>query len=239
LASGSPGRRNEDSASGANTGLTRVFILAETTQQAQGLMDLLADEDRFEVIGWETPEASNVDLNPGSTYGHSAELGADVVLLAGNVSLAELPFSGVPVVVLSSDGAEDRLGSWDHRGPVRALLTTETSPEEILAAVLSVAQGLTVLTLAQAEMVFESPSVGPGVQAAASGGAPLVEKLTPRELQVLRMVAEGLGNKEIAGQLGISDHTAKFHVASILAKLHAQTRTEAAALGIRLGLVPI
>jgi hypothetical protein len=49
------------------------------------------------------------------------------------------------------------------------------------------------------------------------------------------MLAEGLGNKEIAGQLGISDHTAKFHVASILGKLHAQTRTEAVTVSIRRG----
>ena len=65
------------------------------------------------------------------------------------------------------------------------------------------------------------------------------ETLTPRELQVLRMMAEGYGNKEIGGHLGISDHTAKFHVASILGKLNAQTRTEAVAIGIRRGLVPV
>jgi DNA-binding CsgD family transcriptional regulator len=53
------------------------------------------------------------------------------------------------------------------------------------------------------------------------------------------MLAEGLGNKEIAGHLGISDHTAKFHVASILVKPHAQTRTEAVTIGIRHGPVPI
>jgi hypothetical protein len=52
------------------------------------------------------------------------------------------------------------------------------------------------------------------------------------------MLAEGLGNKKIAGQLGISDHTAKFHVASILGKLHAQTRTEAVTIGVSCGLVP-
>jgi DNA-binding NarL/FixJ family response regulator len=74
----------------------------------------------------------------------------------------------------------------------------------------------------------------------ASAGAPVpYETLTPRESQVLRMLSEGLGNKEIAGQLGISDHTAKFHVAYILGKLQPQTRTEAVTIGIRCGLVPI
>ena len=66
-----------------------------------------------------------------------------------------------------------------------------------------------------------------------------VEALTRRELQVLRMLADGLGNKEIAGQLNISDHTAKFHVAQILAKLHASSRTEAVAIGMRRGFVPV
>jgi len=65
----------------------------------------------------------------------------------------------------------------------------------------------------------------------------LVEPLTPRESEVLQMLASGLGNKEIAAKLGISDHTVKFHVASILGKLGASSRTEAVSLGIRGGLV--
>jgi len=61
--------------------------------------------------------------------------------------------------------------------------------------------------------------------------------LTPRELEVLRMMAEGAANKNIAWKLGISEHTAKFHVASILTKLNASTRTEAVTMGIRRGLI--
>jgi DNA-binding NarL/FixJ family response regulator len=68
---------------------------------------------------------------------------------------------------------------------------------------------------------------------------PLVEALTPRELQVLRLIAEGMPNKEIADQLSISEHTVKFHVASVLGKLQAASRTEAVTQGIRRGLVPI
>jgi two-component system, NarL family, response regulator YdfI len=65
----------------------------------------------------------------------------------------------------------------------------------------------------------------------------VVEELTPREIEVLRMMAEGLGNKEIAVRLGISDHTVKFHISSILAKVGASSRTEAVTIGIRMGLV--
>ncbi|HEV8358008.1 MAG TPA: LuxR C-terminal-related transcriptional regulator [Gemmatimonadales bacterium] len=73
-------------------------------------------------------------------------------------------------------------------------------------------------------------------------GAPAVEEgtsLTPRELEVIRLMALGLGNKTIARELGISTHTAKFHVASVLAKLGAHSRTEAVSQGIRQGLVPL
>ena len=115
---------------------------------------------------------------------------------------------------------------------MRAWLPLTAAPNEIAAAIVAANEGLTVITPAQSEAMFEAPRM---TQRAAG----LSEPLSPRESQVLRMLAEGLGNKEIAWQLGISDHTVKFHVASILGKLHASTRTEAVALGIRQGLVPI
>lgn len=65
------------------------------------------------------------------------------------------------------------------------------------------------------------------------------EDLTDREQQVLRMMADGLGNKEIASRLGISTHTVKFHISSILGKLGASSRTEAVSIGIRNGQVAI
>ena len=63
--------------------------------------------------------------------------------------------------------------------------------------------------------------------------------LTRRELSVLRLVAHGLGNKEIASELGISTHTVKYHLASLLAKLGVHSRTEAVTIGLRKGLVPL
>jgi DNA-binding NarL/FixJ family response regulator len=66
---------------------------------------------------------------------------------------------------------------------------------------------------------------------------PLAEPLTPRETEVLALVAEGLSNKAIADQLGISDQTAKFHVASIAGKLGAANRTEAVRHAVRRGLI--
>jgi len=63
--------------------------------------------------------------------------------------------------------------------------------------------------------------------------------LTPRELDVLRLVAQGLGNKEIAADLDVSTHTVKYHLASVLAKLGVRSRTEAVSRGIRTGLLPL
>lgn len=78
---------------------------------------------------------------------------------------------------------------------------------------------------------------------ASFGGVPVSEHklrsadLTPREIEVLRLLADGASNKIIAHKLGISDHTVKFHVTSILSKMNAGTRTEAVTLGVRMGLV--
>ena len=66
-----------------------------------------------------------------------------------------------------------------------------------------------------------------------------MEALTPRELEVIQFLAAGLGNKEIASRLTISEHTVKFHVASIMGKLGAASRTEAVTLGIRHGLIMV
>jgi DNA-binding NarL/FixJ family response regulator len=80
-----------------------------------------------------------------------------------------------------------------------------------------------------------------GIRAESSNPAhlSLAEHLTAREGEVLRLVAFGQGNKEIAAQLNISEHTVKFHVSSVLAKLGARSRTEAVTIGILRGLVAI
>jgi DNA-binding NarL/FixJ family response regulator len=65
----------------------------------------------------------------------------------------------------------------------------------------------------------------------------LVEPLTPRELEVLQLLGQGLSNRALAERLHISEHTAKFHVNAILGKLGAQSRAEAVAQGVRLGLL--
>jgi DNA-binding NarL/FixJ family response regulator len=152
---------------------------------------------------------------------------ADVILSSG-LRLSQVPHDGPPVVAVT-DGFTETLPLGEA---IHGWLPAHSSMREIAAAITAAASGLFILTPEQMRRLLPN-SVEP------SGEFLQVEALTPRELQVLRLLAEGLGNKELAGQLGISDHTAKFHVAQILAKLGAVSRAEAVAIGIRRGLVPI
>jgi DNA-binding NarL/FixJ family response regulator len=154
------------------------------------------------------------------------EAGADVVI-ADVLPNDAVHYAPAAIVLLTDDSA----AAWSTellRGGVRAVLPNDATPSQIVAAVFAAAAGLAVVPVEDAAAVLPD-----------SRPEQMVDPLTPRETQVLEMLAEGLSNKEIAGRLGISDHTAKFHVNSILAKLNASTRTEAVMRGIRSGLIMI
>jgi two-component system, NarL family, nitrate/nitrite response regulator NarL len=129
-----------------------------------------------------------------------------------------------PAVVLTDEGStRDAL-----RAGARAALPSAATPSQIVAAIYAAAAGLAAIPAG--EMALLVPS---------AEAKPPAEPLTPREMDVLEMLAEGLSNKMIAYRLNISGHTAKFHVNAILAKLGAGTRTEAVTRGIRLGLIQV
>lgn len=111
---------------------------------------------------------------------------------------------------------------------ITGLLFRDATPDKLLAALHATAQGLA--TLEPELMADLSPARPPETQE-------LVEELTPRELEVLQLLAEGMPNKTIARRLEISEHTVKFHVNAILGKLGAQSRTEAVVRATRLGLL--
>lgn len=118
------------------------------------------------------------------------------------------------------------------RAGVRAILEREATAEEIVAAIQAAHLGLVML---DPELAGEMAGL---MRAGAVDSPPqAVGELTAREIEVLRMLAEGLGNKEIATRLGVTDHTIKFHISSILGKLDAASRTEAVTVGIRMGLI--
>jgi two-component system, NarL family, response regulator YdfI len=118
------------------------------------------------------------------------------------------------------------------RAGVKAMLSSNFAPDEIFPSIEAAFAGVVALDASAVETLLRAPG------AVSHDEAP-VEALTPREIEVLQLLASGLGNREIASRLKISAHTAKFHVASIMGKLGASTRTEAVTQGIRHGLILI
>jgi DNA-binding NarL/FixJ family response regulator len=138
--------------------------------------------------------------------------------------MADAQARGLLVLAVLRDGSQVAAAGLAR---VRGMVPRDVSAARLAAAVNAVAEGLVVLDGASAQALLQ-----PHADAEA-----LVEPLTAREQEVLQLVAEGLSNKLIAVRLGISEHTAKFHVNSILGKLGAQTRAEAVAQAARLGLL--
>jgi DNA-binding NarL/FixJ family response regulator len=171
----------------------------------------------------------------------------DVVLLdldgrRPDALLAELPDPAAAALVVLADAPRRvRADLAVGRALVRAVLPRDATSGEILAAIEAVAAGLVVLHPdVLADVLADTLGPRPRRETLpARGAADPDQPLTAREIEVLGMLAEGLGNKVIAARLGISTHTAKFHVASILAKLGAGSRTEAVTIGMRRGLVVI
>ena len=130
----------------------------------------------------------------------------------------------VTSVVLLVPEPEPGVVNQIRRAGVGGVLQSNASSEQIVQAIKSVASGLMVFDRALAP---QSPDDEP------------LEQLTPRESEVLRLLADGLGNKEIAVKLSISEHTIKFHIHSILGKLGAASRTEAVTRGLRSGLIEL
>jgi DNA-binding NarL/FixJ family response regulator len=122
------------------------------------------------------------------------------------------------------------------RASLNAIIARDAAHEDIHLALQAAEAGLVLLHPTSASSLIQHSSLRDSRDNATEE---LAEELTVRESEVLRLVSMGLGNKEVAGRLAISEHTVKFHISSILGKLHAGSRTEAVSLGIRRGLIPI
>jgi NarL family two-component system response regulator YdfI len=204
----------------------RVFIVAPTPRSRRGLETLL------NAAGVETVGLA-ADLQSASD--EAAEKQAEVILAdAGQDALEEWigefqeagMAAGPPMLVISEEPDASTAARAVQSG-VRGVLPSEAGAEQIVSALNAVSKGLVVLH--PLELGAARPARNEQVE--------LIEPLTPREREVLQMLAGGLGNKEIAARMKISEHTAKFHVAQILGKLGASSRTEAVAIGMRVGLV--
>src|ERR1700693_1547703 len=192
--------------------------------------------------GLESIVRGHADFHLAGSFGALASLGSfarstelDVMVIDSD-SIRDLLLQPAPdtAIVLLTDVSDARSISLLLRSGVRAILSRESDPDDVLSAIYAAYDGLVLLSAPAAESL-----------AAIYGDQPLEEKpefpeeITSRETEVLRMLAQGLANKDIAAGLGLSQHTVKFHISSILEKLGASTRTEAVTLGIRRGLIPI
>ncbi len=207
--------------------MIRILIRSTSPLTLAGIEKLLAGQRDFVVRAGEFPDG-------GSRRMETRDEEADVIIResAGDEEeQAEVPRGGDggAVVVLADTVTPASVGRILASGAA-AVLPKSVSAEELAATVRAAAAGLVVLHQDAA--------------AAVAGTVPLrqnevAEPLTPREREVLAGMAEGRSNKEIAALLNISDHTVKFHVAAIMGKLGASSRTEAVTLAIRNGILMV
>jgi DNA-binding NarL/FixJ family response regulator len=203
----------------------QIAILAPTLAVRVGLRTLLSVSDSIRIVA-ETADPAALQDTVGEV---------DVLVIQG-----QQPIEGLEtlVEVEMKPGllwvSDDPLAAQVLRGlPFSGwgLLPSETSSEELIAAVHAIYQGLIVAPEIMLEALWiESPP---------EETEDLVEQLTPRETEILELLAQGLANKQIALELAISEHTVKFHVSSIYAKLGATNRMEAVRMGLQLGLITL
>jgi two-component system, NarL family, nitrate/nitrite response regulator NarL len=205
--------------------LIRILIIAGDPLARAGLAAVLAQQPQVEIVGRLAPEDNLVDqvglYRPEVVLW---DLGWNPTTV--QASLSALTDAGPAVLALV--GQEGEYGVLLTAG-VRGLLLRDAAAETMIAAAAAISQGLVVVA---PELISVLIAPAPTTE-----DQPLVEPLTPRELEVLRGLADGLSNKQIGRQLAISEHTVKFHVNAILGKLGAQSRTEAVVRATRSGLI--
>ena len=200
-----------------------VLIFAQSTERRLALRAMLSQEPDISLIDVSAP-----DLNGAL---RQARPGVVVVDLDGELatSVETLSESGAAVVLLADNPETNWIAQLLASRP-SAVLRRNCSQRQLAAAVQAASAGLIVLEPDTMQGLLRPPldtiELEPGD-----------EELTRRETEVLRMMTAGLSNREIASTLGISEHTVKFHIASIFGKLSTSSRTEAVTEGIRRGLV--
>jgi len=212
--------------------MIRILVKASSAIVQAGLESLLREDPALRLVGGESGRSQKAGL--------TTEVSPDVLLVETETladssarQAMDSALAGGPVVVLVRNPALEPVADALRAG-VKAVLPSGLSGPEIIAAIEAAAAGLVVLHASDVESLLPAPGT-----ISSRPSATLVEPLTAREIEVLRLLAGGLGNKEIASRLDISEHTVKFHVASIMGKLGAASRTEAVTLGLRHGLILI
>jgi two-component system, NarL family, response regulator YdfI len=217
----------ERSRRGIGTASTPVLVIAGSQRLAAVIETMLQGHPGWRVVVGTPAELAHVldDLEPASVVmALPPQSAASALQILG--SRSRIP----PVILLDAEPQ----GAWTlqaRRAGVRGVLREDATAEELTAAIAATMAGLIVLHPAA---LIARPAGMAGSRRASEGTG-----LTPRELEILEMMAEGMSNRRIAVRLGISGYTVKFHVASVLSKLRAASRTEAVTLGVRRGLISL
>ena len=214
--------------------MTRVLVAASSAVTRAGLEAILAREPAFTVVGARgvTSLAEDVsEHDPDVVLVELAGTDDDTLTMLHALAVdADDGARSAPALVLLTDERDPAYAVEALKAGVRSLLPRDAGAIEIVAAVTAAAAGLVAIAHEWTNALRGALGVERGAE---NGG----EALTPREVEVLRLIAEGLGNKQIAARLAISEHTVKFHVASVFAKIRASTRAEAVMIGARRGLI--
>jgi DNA-binding NarL/FixJ family response regulator len=209
-----------------------IFISAASAARRSGLQKLLSSI---------SPE-SVITVGASLSNERMRESGAEILVAdLDSFSQAEMLLrflattSTPPPAVALLDNPDP---AWVRRAlaaGVNAILESDSGKDDLRLAIEAASAGFVLLHPSSAR-----PLLGPaGITSHFDDDFQTIEHLTTREREVLRLMSDGLGNREIALRLGISEHTAKFHASSILGKLGAASRTEAVSQGIRRGLISL
>jgi DNA-binding NarL/FixJ family response regulator len=199
----------------------RVAVLTRSPALRAGLRAILGGDPDLTVVA-ESGGLEEFDAPPGEV---------DVLVLASVAGRQVAALASAAAVLLLTDRPEEAQ-ALARSASVWGVLPLGVSEEEFLAAIHALGEGLWVGSPALVRDLLKQPAR----QTLAGNGA-VIETVTEREMEVLQLIARGLPNKQIALALGISDHTVKFHLSALYAKLGATNRTEAVHIGTQQGLI--
>ena len=198
---------------------TRVLVVSSDAMTRSGIASLFVEDSEVQIQGLLHPielDSSSIDL-----------FDPDVIVWdLGWETMETVPDQfGIPILVLYAPPAVEELALQEG---VMGYLSRDANTNQIRSAIRAVHQSLMISDLGMTPSMIRS-----------DGDEAHIEELSSREVEVLKLIAEGKTNRSIAVDLGITEYTVKFHVNSILSKLNAESRTEAAMIGVRMGIIPI
>jgi DNA-binding NarL/FixJ family response regulator len=202
--------------------LIRVTIVSPNPTLRIGLREILGRQSEVKVVG-EAVDLASVNENE-----------TEVAVLASVSSARLLESKPAFAILFLTDDIQSIRSMLNSSSQAWGVLSSDATEDELVAAVRAVGEGLWVGAPALVGDLLRNT----GRRESSSDDSP-IEPLTAREMEVIQLMAQGLANKQIALTLGISEHTVKFHLSSLYAKLGISSRTEAVKRGIELGLISL